>query len=105
MSKRIVCLLKVMATLLDIVISPNVCMRIQLSPQGIFTAAKAVIDFHDLLEGGDQMWMKLKKDLKADDVCVKPVGDGCSTGVARLRWVVMPLSLCACRQCNCELAF
>lgn len=55
-----------------------------LSSQGIFTAAKAVMDFHELLKGGDQMWTKLKKELKTDNVCVKPVGDGCSTGVARL---------------------
>lgn len=81
------------------------CIAHQLSSQGIFTAAKAVMDFHELLKGGDQMWTKLKKELKTDNVCVKPVGDGCSTGVARLRWVDMPLPPCACRKCNCELAF
>jgi D-alanine--D-alanine ligase len=55
-----------------------------LSSQGIFTAAKAVIHLHELEEGGDERWTKLQKGLEADDVCVKPVGDGCSTGVARL---------------------
>jgi len=50
-----------------------------------------VINVRELLEGGDQMWLKLKKELEADEVCVKPVGDGCSTGVARLRWVDMLL--------------
>lgn len=62
-------------------------MTHQLSTEGIYTAAKAVIEIHELLQGGDAMWTKLRKELKADDVCVKPVGDGCSTGVARLRWV------------------
>ncbi|KAG0564611.1 hypothetical protein KC19_8G125200 [Ceratodon purpureus] len=55
-----------------------------LSSQGIHTAAKAVIEIHELVQSGDDMWVKLRKELKADDVCVKPVGDGCSTGVARL---------------------
>ena len=73
-------------------------MTYQLSSQGIYTAAKAVIEIHELLQGGDEMWMKLRKELKADDVCVKPVGDGCSTGVARLRWVAIVFLLRVCRR-------
>lgn len=53
--------------------------------------------FKDLIQDGDQTWLDLKKELKADDVCVKPLGDGCSTGVARLRLVLLcylPRKLC-----------
>jgi hypothetical protein len=40
--------------------------------------------------------------MKADDVCVKPVGDGCSTGVARLRCVDIALPPRVCRRCECR---
>ncbi|XP_073396782.1 uncharacterized protein [Physcomitrium patens] len=55
-----------------------------LSSQGIYTAAKALRKVHEILQKEDQVWMELKEELKANDLCVKPVGDGCSTGVAKL---------------------
>nr|PNR35407.1 hypothetical protein PHYPA_023307 [Physcomitrium patens] len=46
---------------------------------GIYTAAKALRKVHEILQKEDQVWMELKEELKANDLCVKPVGDGCST--------------------------
>ena len=69
----------------------------QLSSQGVHTAGKAVRLLKELVQDGDQTWLDLKKELKANDVCVKPIGDGCSTGVARLRLVLLcylPWKLC-----------
>lgn len=53
----------------------------------------------ELIQNVDQMWLDLKKELNANDVCVKPVGDGCSTGVARLRLVLLCYLPCSVIRC------
>lgn len=64
----------------------------QLSCQGIYTATKSVRGINELVQEGDHMWAKLRKELQGKDICVKPASDGCSTGVARLRLVPFILS-------------
>ncbi|KAL3684077.1 hypothetical protein R1sor_002099 [Riccia sorocarpa] len=73
---------------------------VSLANAGIFTAKKKLLTVRDLVkadsEFGDvksllngtfateELWLTLLRDLQSTSVCVKPVGDGCSTGVARL---------------------
>ncbi|KAL2635787.1 hypothetical protein R1flu_007266 [Riccia fluitans] len=73
---------------------------VPLVDSGVFTARKKLLNVHDLVitgsEFGDvksllngtfaskEMWDMILSELQSTGICVKPVGDGCSTGVARL---------------------
>ncbi|XP_021766135.1 uncharacterized protein LOC110730606 isoform X2 [Chenopodium quinoa] len=53
---------------------------------GVLTIDKEVRRKQDLLQlPVDDIWQELTMKLKCETLCVKPVRDGCSTGVARLR--------------------
>uniref|UniRef100_A0A803L379 ATP-grasp domain-containing protein n=1 Tax=Chenopodium quinoa TaxID=63459 RepID=A0A803L379_CHEQI len=55
---------------------------------GVLTIDKEVRRKQDLLQlPVDDIWQELTMKLKCETLCVKPVRDGCSTGVARLRCV------------------
>ncbi|CAM6120126.1 unnamed protein product [Calypogeia fissa] len=72
-----------------------------LSKHGVSSASKRVFNVSELSTNGSEfgdaksvmtgtfasgkMWDVLCEDLQATSVCVKPLSDGCSTGVARLR--------------------
>ncbi|KAK6164786.1 hypothetical protein DH2020_001650 [Rehmannia glutinosa] len=56
-----------------------------LSPHGVLTIAKDVRRKEDLLKMPLlDIWHELTSKLRSETLCVKPVRDGCSTGVARL---------------------
>ncbi|KAH9310200.1 hypothetical protein KI387_038111, partial [Taxus chinensis] len=56
-----------------------------LSNLGILTINKEVYSREDLLASSNpDLWINLTNKLESSTLCVKPVGDGCSTGVARL---------------------
>ncbi|GLJ38718.1 hypothetical protein SUGI_0789120 [Cryptomeria japonica] len=56
-----------------------------LSDLGILTINKEVHNREDLLANSkSDLWINLTNKLDSSTLCVKPVGDGCSTGVARL---------------------
>lgn len=57
-----------------------------LESQGIFIPKKQLIKVEELLKSKDldQVWQNIKMELDNSPIIVKPPGDGCSAGIARL---------------------
>lgn len=63
-------------------------MQMQLTDSGLLTIPKDVRSKEELLESHiPNIWHDLSMKLQSETLCVKPARDGCSTGVARLRYV------------------
>lgn len=61
---------------------------LQMQNLGIFTLPKDVKRTDELIYSSiPEIWHDLTTQLQSETLCVKPARDGCSTGVARLRFV------------------
>lgn len=70
---------------LTIIISPT---EMQLAGSGLLTIPKDARSKEELLNASiPNIWHDLCTNLQSESLCVKPARDGCSTGVARLRYV------------------